>query len=81
MKDARETYGMNLALKRLYVVFGQIRVTQLRDAGKVTNSASECVQEHSASRTHNVQGTWSRVIKRGEVVLVKEKLWEGARIS
>lgn len=58
MQDPREAYGLNLALKDF--VFGQIRIAQEKDAGKVPNSGLECVEWHSTSRTHNVQGTQSK---------------------
>lgn len=61
MKHARKVYGMNLAFKDVFVfVFGQRRVTQEKDTGRVSSSASEDVEWHSMNRIHNVEGTWSK---------------------
>lgn len=45
VKHAKDAHGMNLGLRGLSV-FGQIRVTQAKDTGKVVTSASENVEGH-----------------------------------
>lgn len=54
MKHAREVYGKNLALKDF--LFGQRRITQEKDTGRVINRALEDVEWHSMNGIYNVGG-------------------------